>query len=119
MVVAFMPHKSTLTRSRYLSPKSGRTESILPATSVVSGGEGGEVSIGHDDFRDFVAARAPALLRTATLLAGGNLSAGEDLLQDALAEVYRRWRRIKDPAAREAYTRRVLVRMATADQLNL
>jgi RNA polymerase sigma-70 factor (ECF subfamily) len=71
------------------------------------------VSTGYDDYRDFVAARSPALLRTATLLAGGNLGAGEDLLQDALAEVYRRWRRIDEPQAREAYTRRVLVRMAT------
>ena len=71
------------------------------------------MSSGRDDFRDFVAARSPALLRTATLLAGGDLAAGEDLLQDALAEVYRRWRRITDPQAREAYTRKVLVRMAT------
>lgn len=71
------------------------------------------MAAGSDDFRDFVAARSPAVLRTATLLAGGDLRAGEDLLQDALAEVFRRWHQIEDQQAREAYTRRILVRMAT------
>lgn len=66
-----------------------------------------------DEFREFVELRSRALLRTAVLLAGGDQRAGEDLLQDTLVEVYRRWRRISDKGAREAYTRRILVRLAT------
>jgi RNA polymerase sigma-70 factor (sigma-E family) len=48
------------------------------------------------DFTDFVTHRAPALLRTAFLLCGGDRSAAEDLLQEVLERVYPRWRRIKD-----------------------
>ena len=66
-----------------------------------------------DDFTRFVAARSSALLRTACFLTGGDRQAGEDLLQDALAETYRRWARIADPSRREAYVRRILVRSAT------
>lgn len=66
-----------------------------------------------DEFTAFVAARSGALLRTAVLLSGGDRQHGEDLLQDALAETYRRWSRISVPAAREAYTRTILVRRAT------
>lgn len=66
-----------------------------------------------DDFTEFVAARSGALLRTAVLLSGGDRQQGEDLLQEALAETYRRWSQIAKPAAREAYTRKILVRRAT------
>ena len=38
----------------------------------------------QENFREFVAQRSPALLRTATLLSGGDRHAGEDLLQNAL-----------------------------------
>ncbi|WP_432590445.1 SigE family RNA polymerase sigma factor [Streptomyces sp. HD1123-B1] len=58
-------------------------------------------------FREFVAARSPALMRTATLLAGGDIHAAEDLLQTALAKAVGRWGRLENP---EAYLRRVLYR---------
>jgi RNA polymerase sigma-70 factor (sigma-E family) len=66
-----------------------------------------------DAFGEFVAARSTALLRTAVLLAGGDRQHGEDLLQDAFAETYRRWNRISSVSASEAYTRTILVRLAT------
>jgi RNA polymerase sigma-70 factor (sigma-E family) len=66
-----------------------------------------------DAFGEFVAARSGALLRTAVLLAGGDRQHGEDLLQDAFAETYRRWTRISSVGASEAYTRTILVRLAT------
>jgi RNA polymerase sigma-70 factor (sigma-E family) len=66
-----------------------------------------------DTFGEFVAARSSALLRTAVLLTGGDRQHGEDLLQDAFAETYRRWTRIASVDASEAYTRTILVRMAT------
>jgi RNA polymerase sigma-70 factor (sigma-E family) len=66
-----------------------------------------------DAFGEFVAARSTALLRTAVLLAGGDRQLGEDLLQDAFAETYRRWNRIASIDASEAYTRTIMVRLAT------
>ncbi len=44
-------------------------------------------------FAEFVAARSPALLRTARLLTGDRAS-GEDLLQTALATWWRQWSHI-------------------------
>ncbi|WP_407562813.1 SigE family RNA polymerase sigma factor [Streptomyces sp. 184] len=58
-------------------------------------------------FREFVAARSPALMRTATLLTGGDVHAAEDLLQTALAKAASRWGRLESP---EAYLRQVLYR---------
>jgi RNA polymerase sigma-70 factor (sigma-E family) len=58
------------------------------------------------EFAEFVAARSPALLRTARLLAG-DWAAAEDLLQDALAICWRRWSRIDGNP--EPYVHRVLV----------
>lgn len=66
-----------------------------------------------DEFSDFVASCSPRLLWSARLLCGGDRSAAEDLVQDALVETYRRWSRIASPQARYAYARRVMVRMAT------
>ncbi|MGR3932737.1 SigE family RNA polymerase sigma factor [Streptomyces sp. BRA346] len=58
-------------------------------------------------FRAFVAARSPALMRSATLLSGGDTHAAEDLLQTALAKTAGRWKRLESP---EAYVRQVLYR---------
>ena len=58
------------------------------------------------NFRDFVAARSAALMRTAFLLTG-DWQRGEDLLQTALLHCFGRWDRIDD---HEAYVRRTLVR---------
>ena len=65
------------------------------------------------DFSAFVAARSSALLRTACFLASGDRHAGEDLLQEAFVESFRRWHRIRQQGAREAYVRRILVRRAS------
>lgn len=65
----------------------------------------------EDDFRDFVAARSNALLRTAYLLAG-DWATAEDLLQTALTKTYLAWRRLGHIEAVEPYARRVLVNTA-------
>lgn len=59
------------------------------------------------DFDAFVKVRTPALLRSAYLLTGDQHLA-EDLVQTSLAKAYRRWRRLRDPAHLEAYTRKVM-----------
>ncbi|MEU4654339.1 SigE family RNA polymerase sigma factor [Streptomyces sp. NPDC023723] len=61
----------------------------------------------QESFREFVANRSSALLKTAVLLSGGDRHAGEDLLQNALIKVAGRWHRVEEP---EAYVRRVLYR---------
>jgi RNA polymerase sigma-70 factor (sigma-E family) len=61
----------------------------------------------QESFREFVANRSPALLKTAVLLSGGDRHAGEDLLQNALIKTAGRWHRVDEP---EAYVRQVLYR---------
>lgn len=58
------------------------------------------------DFADFVAARSPALLRTAYLLTG-DWGQAEDLLQTALTASWRRWGRLTGEP--EAYVRRAML----------
>jgi len=67
----------------------------------------------EDEFRDFVAARSAALLRSAYLLAG-DWATAEDLLQTALTKTYLAWRRLGEIEAVEPYARRVLVNTATS-----
>lgn len=67
----------------------------------------------REAFRDYVAGRSAALLRTAYLLTGNRLDA-EDLLQTALAKTYLSWGRIREPAAVDAYVRRVMVNSRTS-----
>jgi RNA polymerase sigma-70 factor (sigma-E family) len=64
-------------------------------------------------FREFVAGRSPALLRTAYLLVGDRGRA-EDLLQTALVKTYLSWDRIRDGHATEVYVRRILINTATS-----
>jgi RNA polymerase sigma-70 factor (sigma-E family) len=60
-------------------------------------------------FGEFVAARSPALLRSAWLLTGDQALA-EDLVQTALTKVWPRWDRINRTDGRvEAYVRKVMV----------
>lgn len=66
------------------------------------------------EFRDFVSARSPALLRTAYLLSGGDWALAEDLLQTAFTKAYLAWGRIQDQNAREAYVRTTLATTATS-----
>ncbi|MEW9549885.1 SigE family RNA polymerase sigma factor [Nonomuraea sp. NPDC050783] len=58
-------------------------------------------------FREFVAARSPALMRLGFLLTGGDQHAAEDLVQSALAKLAARWRRVDAP---EAYARQIMYR---------
>lgn len=67
----------------------------------------------EDEFREFVAARSAALLRSAYLLAG-DWATAEDLLQTALTKTYLAWKRLGEIEAVEPYARRVLVNTATS-----
>jgi RNA polymerase sigma-70 factor (ECF subfamily) len=69
-------------------------------------------STDEDAFRDFVVGRSPSYLRTAYLLTG-DWGHAEDLLQTALAKVYRAWGRLRDHDNLDAYVRRVLVNTQT------
>jgi RNA polymerase sigma-70 factor (sigma-E family) len=64
----------------------------------------------HEEFRDYVASRGPALLRSALRLTGDRAEA-EDLLQAALAKTYLAWDRIQDRAAMDGYIRRAMVNL--------
>jgi RNA polymerase sigma-70 factor (sigma-E family) len=68
---------------------------------------------GREAFRTYVAARSPALLRTAYLLTGSRVD-GEDLLQTALAKTYLAWDRIREREALDGYVRRVMVNSHTS-----
>ncbi|MEO7447217.1 MAG: SigE family RNA polymerase sigma factor [Humibacillus sp.] len=60
------------------------------------------------DFTAYVSAREQALARLAYLLTGDRDEA-EDLLQNALAKVYRHWDRVSAVELPDAYVRRILV----------
>ncbi len=60
------------------------------------------------DFTAYVEARQQALARLAYLLSGDR-DAAEDLLQNALAKVYRHWDRIQTVELPDAYVRRIMV----------
>lgn len=67
----------------------------------------------EEEFREFVAARSGALLRTAYLLAG-DWATAEDLLQTALTKTYLAWKRLGGIEAIEPYARRVMVNTSTS-----
>jgi RNA polymerase sigma-70 factor (sigma-E family) len=67
----------------------------------------------EEEFRRYVAARSPALHRTAYLLTG-NHSDAEDLLQTGLAKTYLAYDRIRDKGALDAYVRKTLVSTQTS-----
>jgi RNA polymerase sigma-70 factor (sigma-E family) len=70
---------------------------------------GGSAAAGErPGFDDYVAARGAALLRFALLLTG-DVHRAEDLVQDALAKAYLRWRKIRRADNPEVYVRRMLV----------
>lgn len=60
------------------------------------------------DFSAYLAARQPALLRTAYLLTGSRADA-EDLLQTAMAKLYLAWDRVRDRESVDGYARRIIV----------
>ena len=63
------------------------------------------------EFREFVAARSPALQRAAYLMVG-EVSLAEDLVQEALTKTYVAWPRLRDKANAEAYTRKAITTTA-------
>lgn len=62
----------------------------------------------HEEFREYVADRGPALLRAANQLTSDRADA-EDLLQAALAKTYLAWDRIQDRSSVDGYVRRAMV----------
>ena len=64
-------------------------------------------------FASYVAARSPALLRTAYLLTGRQADA-EDLLQTALAKTYLAWGSVREREALDSYVRRIMVNTRTS-----
>ncbi|HWE59616.1 MAG TPA: SigE family RNA polymerase sigma factor [Solirubrobacteraceae bacterium] len=64
-----------------------------------------------DDFDEFVAGSAESLLRTAHLITW-DASEAEDLVQECLLKVARRWPRVRRMGQPMAYARRVLINLA-------
>ena len=65
-----------------------------------------------EDFDRFVAAHVDDLLRTAYLIAWDEAEA-EDLVQECLLKVARRWPRVRSMDQPRAYARRILINLAT------
>jgi len=64
------------------------------------------------DFDEFVANCVDDLLRTAYLIAWDEVEA-EDLVQECLFKVARRWQRVRSMDQPRAYARRILINLAT------
>lgn len=62
----------------------------------------------RDEFRQYVVARSPALLRTAYVLTGQRADA-EDLLQTTLTKICLSWGRIRNGHPLDGYVRRTMV----------
>lgn len=77
----------------------------------VRGGRARGNSRQFDDFDDFVAAVAAELLRTASLITWDR-AAAEDLVQEALFKVARRWPRVRGMEHPVAYARKIVVNLA-------
>lgn len=71
----------------------------------------GEAGVAEIDFHAFVAARSAVLFRGALVLTG-NREAAEDLVQETLERVCRKWRTIAAKDAPDAYVRRIMVNLA-------
>jgi RNA polymerase sigma-70 factor (sigma-E family) len=76
---------------------------------------GGTHAVERDEFTAFVAAVRPALRRTATFLTGEPHDA-EDLVQDTLIAVFRRWDQLRDQSTAGGYARRAMVRIFISDR---
>ncbi|MCX4908382.1 sigma factor [Streptomyces sp. NBC_00878] len=63
------------------------------------------------DFHGFVAARSGPLFRGALVLTG-NRETAEDLVQETLERICRKWRTIAAKDAPDAYVRRIMVKIA-------
>ncbi|MGH3775100.1 MAG: SigE family RNA polymerase sigma factor [Pseudonocardiaceae bacterium] len=65
----------------------------------------------EQEFADYFAARRDAVRRTAYLICG-DWHRADDLAQTAFVALHRRWSKVRDKAALDAYVRRTLVRAA-------
>lgn len=65
----------------------------------------------EQEFADYFTARRDAVRRTAYLICG-DWHRADDLAQTAFVALHRRWRKVRDRAALDAYVRRTLVRAA-------
>jgi RNA polymerase sigma-70 factor (sigma-E family) len=63
----------------------------------------------EDEFRAYVVASRPRLVRTATLLTAGDRHLAEDLVQTTLTRLFLAWPRIRKADGPDAYARRTLV----------
>ncbi|QFZ23741.1 SigE family RNA polymerase sigma factor [Saccharothrix syringae] len=63
----------------------------------------------EQEFAEYFAARREAVRRTAFLLCG-DWHRADDLAQTAFVALHRRWRKVRDKGALDAYVRRSLVR---------
>jgi RNA polymerase sigma-70 factor (sigma-E family) len=71
----------------------------------------GKGDVVRQEFERFVADRGDGLLRTAYLLVW-DMPAAEDLVQECLTKLARRWPRVRAMAYPAAYARRILVNLA-------
>ena len=62
-------------------------------------------------FAEFVAARSPALFRTAYVMVGDH-GLAQDLVQEALTKTYVAWPRLREVDKAEAYTRKAITTTA-------
>ncbi len=65
----------------------------------------------HEEFENFVAGTAGDLLRTGYLVVG-DLASAEDLVQECLFKVARRWPRVRAMDHPVAYARKILINLA-------
>ncbi|MEZ5097308.1 MAG: SigE family RNA polymerase sigma factor [Nocardioides sp.] len=83
----------------------------MSTTAVAQPGQGGVRVVASpydDEFAAYLAARQPALLRTAYLLTGNRADA-EDIVQTALAKLYLSWGRVQSRDSVDGYVRRIMV----------
>lgn len=69
-----------------------------------------------EEFRAFVARSRDGLVRTATLLSGGDRHRAEDLVQTTLTRLYVAWPRVRQADGPERYARRTLVNALIDEQ---
>ena len=80
----------------------------------MTGREGTSVdSAAREEFREYVIAATPALLRVGYLMTGNRADA-EDLVQTALAKTYLAWPRIRERESVDGYVRRVMLNTRTS-----
>jgi RNA polymerase sigma-70 factor (sigma-E family) len=63
----------------------------------------------EQEFAEYFAAKRDSVRRTAYMLCG-DWHRADDLAQSAFVALYRRWKKIRDPQATDAYLRKTLVR---------